>query len=83
MKQIKKITVGFVVQTWDAESGKFLGQEFVAGDQVDYEDENGEVIDKGEKFFEKYPYHCFDMVQDPPTGFTFMQEEDSIPHTCL
>lgn len=72
MSQIKKITEGFVVQTWNAETGKFEGQEFIAGDQVDYEDENGNPIDvdDDEDFFEKYPYRCFDMVQDPPTGFT-------------
>jgi hypothetical protein len=39
--RIKKITVGFVSQTFDTDLGRFVSQEFVAGDQVDYEDEDG------------------------------------------
>ena len=38
---VKKITVGFVVQAYDTETKKWVGQEFVAGDQVDYEFDNG------------------------------------------
>jgi len=41
---VKKITTGFVVQQFD-DDGKFQGQTFVAGDQVEYEDENGDSID--------------------------------------
>jgi hypothetical protein len=63
--ELRKITYGFVIQKWDAETGKFLGQEFVAGDQVDYENELGEPIDELEP-----EYRQFDMVQEPPTGFT-------------
>jgi hypothetical protein len=69
--KIKKITVGFVIQTWDAETGKFESQEFIAGDEFNYEDENGEMIDVdeenplwGEDFLAKYPYRSFEMVQD-------------------
>jgi hypothetical protein len=47
MKEIRKITTGFVTQRWDAQTGEFLGQEFTCGDQVDYEDENGNAIDDG------------------------------------
>jgi hypothetical protein len=36
--KINKITSGFVVQTFDTELQKWSGQEFVAGDQADYED---------------------------------------------
>jgi len=39
---IKKITYGFVVQEFD-DYGFFLSQEFVAGDQVEFEDGQGEV----------------------------------------
>lgn len=72
MKEIRKHTEGFVTQRWDAETGKFLGQEFTCADQVNYEYDTGETIDVDEidGFFEKYPYRCFDMVQDPPEGFT-------------
>lgn len=39
--KINKITRGFVVQTYDTDTGRCIGQEFVAGDQVEYEDEIG------------------------------------------
>lgn len=57
-KEIRKITTGFVIQRWDKKTGKFLGQEFVAGDEVDYEDEFGNPIDEREP-----EYQEFDMVQ--------------------
>lgn len=43
----KKITTGFVIQTFvTLPNGTHVctGQEFVAGDQVDYEDEVGETL---------------------------------------
>lgn len=58
---IKKITTGFVVQTWDDVEKKWISQEFVAGDQVDWEEDDGtpiDIDDKGEP-----PYHPFHMVQ--------------------
>jgi hypothetical protein len=42
---LKKVTTGFVVQTFDTEKQKFVSQEFVAGDQCDYENEDGEIVD--------------------------------------
>lgn len=61
--EIRKITYGWVTQRWD-ETGKFLGQEFFAGDEVDFEDEDGQTIPA-----DSVPeYRCFDMVQDPPIG---------------
>jgi len=35
--KINKTTCGFVIQTWDTDLQKWTGQEFVAGDQVEYE----------------------------------------------
>lgn len=52
----KKITVGFVIQTFD-ESSKCIEQEFIAGDQVDYEDADGNPIKEWSE------YQPFDMVQ--------------------
>jgi hypothetical protein len=43
--RINKITVGFVSQIFDTDLGRFVSQEFVAGDPVDYEDEDGEPVD--------------------------------------
>lgn len=54
---IQKITTGFVTQTFDPE-GKLLEQNFIAGDQCDWENEDGEPIES-ENF-----YHPFDMVED-------------------
>ena len=71
MKEIHKITTGFVTQRWDAKTKRFLGQDFTAGDQVDYEDENGEPINKTITDLQELEYRCFDMVQDPRVGDTF------------
>ena len=38
--QVKKITTGFVIQTFDKGMRRFTAQEFVAGEQTDVEDEN-------------------------------------------
>ena len=47
-KKFKKITVGFVIQEYQTEvdgSHTPINQEFIAGDQVDYENEIGEAIE--------------------------------------
>lgn len=57
--EIQKITVGFVVQTFD-KHGRFQDQTFIAGDQVDYVD-----ADTGEEIAaQDLPYVPFDMAQD-------------------
>lgn len=53
----KKITHGFVVQNFD-NSGNFISQEFVAGDIVEFENEQGEPIEEKEEL-----YFPFDMKQ--------------------
>jgi hypothetical protein len=45
---IRKITTGFVVQTFDTEKNKWTDQEFIAGDECVYEDELGVPIDAPE-----------------------------------
>ena len=42
---VRKITTGFVVQTFDTGAGRFTAQEFIAGEQCDYENEQGEPVD--------------------------------------
>lgn len=54
-----KTTVGFVTQTFD-KNGKCTHQEFIAGDQVDYNDANGEEISADD--VEEY-YQSYEMVQ--------------------
>ena len=56
---IHKITSGFVIQKF--ENNKFVSQEFIAGDQVEYETPNGEQVEEEE--VEDLPYQPFDMVQ--------------------
>ena len=58
MDKFNKITVGFVIQTFEKNAeGKFVcsTQEFVAGDQVDYEDLDGNPIDPPD--YEYQPYN--------------------------
>ncbi len=60
MEKFNKITVGFVIQTFEeSTAGEFTcaKQEFIAGDQVDYEDPNGNPIDLPE-----HPYQQFNMI---------------------
>lgn len=54
---INKVTIGFVVQSFDTDTQSWVSQEFVAGDEVSYEDELGGPAD------EVGPYLPFDMVQ--------------------
>lgn len=47
--KINKITHGYVIQTWDTESKQWVGQEFVAGNPVEYEEAGtGRVLDPQE-----------------------------------
>lgn len=58
---IKKITTGFVVQTYDTKLKRFINQEFVAGDPVEHEDEKGNPVSN--KAIMAMPYLPFDMKQ--------------------
>jgi hypothetical protein len=75
---VKKITVGFVIQDFDTDSKRFVGQDFIAGDEVDYEDEQGEAVDEsllevdGEKAYLEFhmvqpelPRKCVRVEWDP------------------
>jgi len=58
MDKFTKITIGFVVQTFQKDaSGKFVctHQEFVASDQCDYEDSEGNPINP--PHYEYQPYN--------------------------
>lgn len=44
---VRKITVGFVVQEFDADTGRCVSQEFVAGD-ARWEDRQGNTISDGD-----------------------------------
>lgn len=71
--RILKITTGFVIQEFDTETKQWISQEFVAGDECEYEiKRNGinDAIDADEfaaKAGGKEPYLPFDM-QQPSLG---------------
>jgi hypothetical protein len=50
---VNKITTGFVIQRFDTETRQFVAQEFIAGDQVDFENEYSEPV---ESFDEYLPF---------------------------
>ena len=64
---INKITTGFVIQQFDTEKQKFVSQEFIAGDEVDWETEVGEPADMDVFFDNESPifntYLPFNMEQ--------------------
>lgn len=55
--KMQKITVGYVVQEFCPKTRQYVGQEFIAGDEVSYENESGEFVDGWDE------YLPFDMVQ--------------------
>lgn len=68
MAEVIKVTHGFVTQVWDKDTGKFLRQDFTAGDDVCCWNSAGEVIDEDE-----IPgYEPFDMVQ-PDGPFVILE----------
>lgn len=69
---VSKVTVGFVIQTFDQELGRFTSQEFVAGDDVSYEDGNGDAVDADECKVERG-----DIMSEPYIGFDMIQPQDN------
>jgi len=41
---VNKVTTGFVIQQFDTNKKKFVSQEFIAGDEVDVEDDEGNPL---------------------------------------
>jgi hypothetical protein len=61
---VNKITAGFVVQVFDTEKRRFVSQHFVAGDDCQYEDQDGDPVDRKALDVDgKEAYLPFDMVQ--------------------
>lgn len=64
---INKITTGFVIQSFDTDSQNWVDQEFIAGDQCEYETEDGNPISL-QNFLDRVvsnvePYLQYNMVQ--------------------
>jgi hypothetical protein len=70
LEKYNKITPGFVIQSFEKRDKKFIcaEQEFMAGDQVDREDEQGEALDVDVR---EEVYQPFNMVQ-PGWDFYFL-----------
>jgi hypothetical protein len=71
---INKITTGFVIQQFDTDTGKFVGQSFTACSEVAYENVAGETIEDDVMAplgfgpdAEDEPYMPFDMKQPEET----------------
>ena len=57
MEKFTKITVGFVTQSYEkSDAGKFIctGQEFIAGDDVQFENVKGESIETPEHEYQQF-----------------------------
>jgi len=57
MEKFTKITIGFVTQTFEKDSkGRFVctHQEFIAGDQCDYEDPESNPIEPPDHEYQPY-----------------------------
>jgi len=64
---VNKVIVGFVLQVYDTELKRFVSQQFVAGDQCEYEDKDGvPVCSEALEVDGKAAYLPFDMVQPQP-----------------
>lgn len=70
---LRKITTGYVVQTYCGE--QCVSQEFIAGDEVDWENDLGEAVDEEDQPCEIY--QSFDMVQ-PDIGDMRWAEGDEV-----
>ncbi len=65
---INKVTSGFVIQVFDTELKRFVSQEFVAGDECQYEDKDGvPACSEALETDGKAAYLPFDMVQPRPS----------------
>jgi hypothetical protein len=59
---VNKITTGYVIQEYDTVKKRFISQEFIAGDQVDFE-----AADLSESNVEPFDaYFPFEMKQPSP-----------------
>lgn len=70
--KINKITTGFVVQTFDTDSGKFTEQNFTAGDETTWNDHFGNQLERNSELIVSHgwldePYLDFEMVQPNET----------------
>ena len=63
-KKLVKVTSGYVIQTLDVKKNEFVEQQFIVGDDVQWEDGFGNPIDCPEND----PYLPFEMIQPQQMG---------------
>lgn len=64
---LNKTTSGFVVQKFESETGGCLSQEFVASDQVEWQDQKGDPIEDGQHGLDLEGFYFpLDMKQPEP-----------------
>lgn len=63
MAKINKITEGYVIQEFDTEKEKFVGQKFIASDNVNFEDNEGNPVSPEIKNKVLTDYCPFEMIQ--------------------
>lgn len=85
---VKKITTGFVIQEFDTEKKEYVKQEFIAGDEVDYETENegegDDWLDNDGKVVDPSNIMLNEAGVEPYLPFTMMQPVDmDIPDTLV
>ena len=74
--KINKVTTGFVIQTYDTETGEWEGQEFIAG-EVGYEDENENSLSHEQLIESGFRKHVKATEEpEPYLNFEMKQPED-------
>ncbi|HOT87910.1 MAG TPA: hypothetical protein PL028_00005 [Bacteroidales bacterium] len=69
--KIKKITHGYVIQTYDMEKERYIEQEFVVGGGVEYETGEGEVVS-----YDEMKDVIFKGKEEPYLPFLMVQPEE-------
>lgn len=63
MAKLVKVTSGSVYQTFDTKTKKWIAQEFIAGDFVEFTDEDGHLLSDNDLPKIEGEYLPFDMKQ--------------------
>lgn len=82
-KTIRKITNGYVVQLYDKERGQFVSQEFIASDEVDYEDEDGKSLGDDDRVLLEDSYLPYEMAQPNELPTCLGDEYDPTCGICV
>ena len=81
--KINKVTPGFMIQTWDTKTRKWVRQEFIAGDGTQYEEAGtSRIFDALEIWPDMpQPYLPFLMKQPDEILKSEIDNEPGLPHS--